>query len=172
MRGKKGEFWFRAGTSNQTIVDLISRAIEPGQSLRIKDTLFNIRELKIEEPEIRPGQFVTLSPILLRNPDTKQSIVCDSEDYHGVLQAAINAQIQNNLNETSTVSLMHITPKGIRKRTISGRTYLAQKASIDLNGSKKHLRFLANHGIGRSPSLGFGMVVLNRNQPGPKFRGE
>jgi len=169
VRGKKGEFWFRVGTSSSRIIELITNALQPGKNIIIGETSFSINELRVDEPEVRPGQFITLSPILLRDRDTNQSIVCDSKDYHNVLQTAINAQIHNNLKETSTVSVMHVTPKGVRKRTISGRTYLSQKALINLNGSTKHLRFLMNHGIGRSPSLAFGMIVLNKNQPGSGF---
>ena len=170
VRGKKGEFWFRVGTSSPGVIDLITKALKPGIIINIGETSFSINELRVDEPEVRPGQFITISPILLRDKETKQSIVCDSKDYHNVLQTAINAQIHNNLKETSTVSVMHVTPKGVRKRTISGRTYLSQKALINLNGSEKHLRFLVNHGIGRSPSLAFGMIVLNLNQPGQIFK--
>lgn len=170
--GQPKEAWFRVGTSNQSVVRLITEAFRPGETLRIGPSTFQLRELEVEEPPVRPGRFFTISPILLREEDSNRSIVHDSDDYHGTLQSAINGQIQNNLGETSSVSVRRVEPQAVRKRTIDGGTYLAQKARVHLNGSEDHLRFLVNHGIGASPALGFGMVMLDGTQPGPDAREE
>jgi len=168
VRGKKEEFWFRLGTSNNSVLNLLNKAMQPGLQMCLGPTTFQITELIVEEPLVSPGEFVTLSPILLRDRETGMSIVADHKDYQATLQAAINGQINNNLDDTATVSVVRITPQAVRKRTLAGRTYLAQKARIQLNGMVEHLRFLVNHGIGSSPSLGFGMIVRDRNTPGPE----
>lgn len=168
--GKPKEAWFRVGTSNQSVTRLMTEAFRPGEKLRIGPATFELRELQVDEPNVRPGRFFTISPILLREEDSNQSIVHDSGGYHGILQSAINGQIQNNMGETSSISLRRIEPQAVRKRTIGDSTYLAQKARLHLSGTEDHLRFLVNHGIGASPALGFGMVMLDETQPGPEAR--
>lgn len=172
VRGHPKEAWFRIGTSNNGLLNLLTGIFSPGTGLRVGPAEFNVQEMIVEEPEVRPGQFVTLSPVLLNDPDSHRSLVHDSAGYHGALQGAINAQIQNHLDETSSVSVTRITPQAVRKRTINGATHLAQKARINLQGTIEHLSFLVNHGIGSSPALGFGMVVLDRSKPGPRPPGE
>lgn len=167
VSGKPKEAWFRMGTSNTAVVNLLVQAFAPGTELRIGKSRFRVREAHVEEPTVRPGQFVTLSPILLEDPGSHRSLVHDSEGYHASLQQAINAQIDNHLGEAGSVSVMQIVPQAVRKRTIDGGTFLAQKARLTLQGVPEHLSFLVNHGIGNSPALGFGMVVLDRNKPGP-----
>lgn len=168
--GMAKEAWFRVGSSNQSVTRLMTEAFRPGEKLRIGPSTFELRELEVDEPNVRPGRFFTISPILLHEQDSNRSIVHDSDDYHGTLQSAINGQIQNNLDETSSVSLRRVEPQAVRKRTIADSTYLAQKARLHLSGTEEHLRFLVNHGIGASPALGFGMVMLDETQPGPEAR--
>jgi CRISPR-associated endoribonuclease Cas6 len=151
---------------------LLTETFAPGTNLRVAKTQFRVRETHVEEPDASPGQFVTLSPILLQDPDSHRSLVHDSDDYQAHLQQAINAQIHNHLDEPGSVSLMHLIPQAVRKRTIDEGTYLAQKAKLNLNEKTDHLKFLVNHGIGSSPALGFGMVVRDRNKPGPSPPGE
>lgn len=172
VRGKPEEAWFRVGTSNQAVINLLTGAFTPGERLTVGPTTFEVRELSVDEPKARPGLFFTISPILLHEEDSHRSIVHDSGNYEVDLQAAINAQIQNNLDETSTVAVRRVVPQAVRKRTINDGTYLAQKAQIHLSGSHEHLRFLLNHGIGSNPALGFGMVMLDDSKPGPEARGD
>jgi CRISPR-associated endoribonuclease Cas6 len=172
VTGTGKEAWFRVGTSSEPVTRLMTEAFRPGEPMRVGPSTFEIRELEVDEPPVRPGRFFTISPVLLREEDSHRSIVHDSDDYHGTLQAAINGQIRNNLDETSNVSLRRVEPQAVRKRTIDGNTYLAQKQRLHLNGSKDHLRFLVNHGIGSSPALGFGMIMLDETQPGPEARND
>lgn len=168
--GHPEEAWFRVGTSNQAVTNLLTKAVQPGEVLRVGPTTFKVRELQVEQPEARSGLYFTISPILLHEEDSHRSIVHDSGDYHTTLQSAINGQISNHLDETSTVSLRRVVPQAVRKRTIDGGTYLSQKAQLHLEGSEEHLRFLLNHGIGASPALGFGMVMLDTSRAGPDGR--
>jgi CRISPR-associated endoribonuclease Cas6 len=170
LPGRPKEAWFRVGTSNQAVTNLLTKAFNPGDVLRVGPTTFEVRELQVDQPEARPGVHFTISPILLQEDDSHRSIVHDSGDYHRILQTAINEQINNHLGETSTVSLRRVVPKAVRKRTIDEGTYLAQKAALHLDGSEEHLLFLLNHGIGASPALGFGMIMLDDSRPGPEAR--
>jgi len=169
VRGKSNEAWFRVGTSNETVLRIISKALAPSLKLHVGGTEYLITGLQIEEPVVRPGEFVTLSPILLRDKNNGQSLVHDSPGYVESLEAAMNTQIENYMKTDGTVKVIHFEPQAVRKRTIKERTVLAQKGRMLLDGEEEQLRFLVNQGVGLSPALGFGMVVLNRNKPGPGF---
>lgn len=168
--GQPEEAWFRVGTSNHSVVQVMTEAFRPGDELRIGPTMFTFRELEVDEPPARPGRFFTISPILLREEGSHRSIVHDHDDFHTALQSAINAQIENHLGETSSVSVRGVEPQAVRKRTIDDGTYLAQKGRLHLSGNQDHLRLLVDHGIGSSPALGFGMIMLDESQPGPEAR--
>jgi len=169
VSGKSGEAWFRAGTSNGTVVRLLGGALAPGTKLAVGPALFKVTGLDMEEPIVRPGEFVTLSPILLMDKETGKSLVHDVDGYPRILEDAINAQVKHNLKTQGDVRVLNVEPQGVRRRTIKERTVLAQKARLILDGPMEELQFLVNHGIGRSPALGFGMVVLNTGRIGPGF---
>ncbi|MBA3044704.1 MAG: hypothetical protein KKH41_01685 [Candidatus Thermoplasmatota archaeon] len=156
---KPGEAWFRVGTANEIVLRIVSKALTPSLKLHVGGTEFMITGLQIEEPVVRPGEFVTLSPILLRDKETGKSIVHDTPNYKETLEAAMNQQIKNYLKKDGTVKVIHFEPQAVRKRTIKEKTVLAQKGRMLLDGEEEQLRFLVNHGVGLSPALGFGMVV-------------
>ena len=168
VRGKKGEFWFRVGMSGEAVGRLVGKALTPSTEIMVGPTRFQVTGLSIEEPIIRPGEFVTLSPILLTDGEG-QSLVHDSEGYRDTLTEAMNRQIENNTGRGGNIRLLRFEPQAVRKRKIRERTFLAQKGRLLLDGPEEELKFLVDHGIGRSPALGFGMVVLNKNKPGPGF---
>jgi len=157
--GKPDEYWFRAGTANEAVLKVISKALSPSQKFPVGGTEVMVTGLQIEEPVIRPGEFVTLSPILLRDKESGKSIVHDTPGYKETLEAAINAQIKNYMKVDGTVEVIHFEPQAVRKRTIKEKTVLAQKGRMLLDGEEEQLRFLVDHGVGLSPALGFGMVV-------------
>ncbi len=159
VRGKPKEAWFRLGTSSDAVVKIAGRALTPSTHIRVGGTLFQITGLHIEEPVVRPGEYVTLSPILLKDRENGQSLVHDSPGYVESLASAINHQVRNYLKKEGTVKVVHFEPQAVRKRTIKERTVLAQKGRMILDGGEEELRLLVNHGIGLSPALGFGMVV-------------
>ena len=169
VRAKPKESWFRSGTSNSRIATFMGEALAPRSKLTIGQTDFQVNEIRLEEPVVRPGEFVTLSPILLTDKETGRSLVHDSDDYPRRLEEAINAQIRYNAKSAGLVRLLRVETQGVHKRTIRGRTVLTQKAHLLLDGPNEELNFLVNHGIGRSPALGFGMIVLNGSKPGPGF---
>ena len=169
MRGKKGEFWFRVGTSSEAVGRLVGKALTPSTRIKVGESGFLVTGLTIEEPVVRPGEFVTLSPILLRDENGK-SLVHDSEGYRDLLIEAMNRQIENNTGREGTVKLVHFEPQAVRKRKIRDRTFLAQKGRLLLDGPEEDLRFLVEHGVGRSPAMGFGMVVLNKRRGGLHFK--
>jgi CRISPR-associated endoribonuclease Cas6 len=172
VSGKPTEAWFRVGTANETVLRIVSKALTPSIKLHVGGTEFMITGLQIEEPIVRPGEFVTLSPILLRDKETGKSIVHDTPNYKETLEAAMNSQIMNYMKVEGTVKVIHFEPQAVRKRTIKEKTVLAQKGRMLLDGEEEQLRFLVDHGVGLSPALGFGMVVLDRNKPGPCFNME
>ena len=169
VRGKKGEFWFRVGTSSEAVGRLVGKALTPSTGITVGPTSFQVTGLAIEEPVVRPGEFVTLSPILLRDENGK-SLVHDSEGYGERLEEAMNRQIMNNTGREGNVRLVHFEAQAVRKRKIRDRTFLAQKGRLLLDGPEEDLRFLVEHGIGRSPAMGFGMVVLNKRRLGLHFK--
>lgn len=169
VHGKPKEAWFRLGTSSEVVTRIAGRALTPSTEMRVGGASFQVTGLRIEEPIVRPGEYVTLSPILLRNKENDQSLVHDSPGYVESLEAAINSQVQNYLKKEGTVKVVHFEPQAVRKRKIKDRTVLAQKGRMILDGEEEQLRLLVNHGVGASPALGFGMVVLNRNKPGPEL---
>ncbi|HEQ78813.1 MAG TPA: hypothetical protein ENN76_00945, partial [Euryarchaeota archaeon] len=156
---KTGESWFRMGTSSDYVLKMAGKAFAPSTKITVGAVEYQVTGLTIEEPVVRPGEFVTLSPILLKDKKTNQSIVHDTPGYKDTLEMAINAQIKNYMKVEGTVRVIHFEPQAVRNRTIKGRTVLAQKGRMLLDGEEEQLRFLVNHGIGRSPALGFGMVV-------------
>ncbi len=164
VRGKPKEAWFRIGSSSEAIIRLVEKALTPGTSLIVGPTAFQIGSTGIEEPVARPGEYVTLSPILLRDKETGQSIVHDTPGYVETLQEAANQQVRNHLKREGTIRILHFEPQAVRRRTIEDRTVLAQKGRFLMDGGEEELRLLVNHGIGLSPALGFGMVVLNSHK--------
>lgn len=162
VRGRPKEAWFRLGTSSEAVLRLAGKALTPSTDIRVGNTVFQVTGLQIEEPIARPGEYVTLSPILLRDKESGQSIVHGSEDYQAVLETAINHQVKNYLKKEGNIKVVHFEPQAVRKRKIKDRTFLAQKGRMILDGEEEQLRLLVNHGIGRSPALGFGMVVLDK----------
>jgi len=159
VTGKPKEAWFRVGTSSEAVARNIGKALVPGTRMRVGKTVFEVTGLTTEEPVVRPGEFVTLSPILLTDKETGKSLVYDSDGYQEILEEAINAQVRNNLKTAGNVRVLRVEPQGVRKRTIKERTVLAQKARFLFDGPEEELRFLVDHGIGSSPALGFGMIV-------------
>jgi len=161
VTGKKGEFWFRLGTSSEAVARIAGKALTPATEISVGDSRFQVNGIVMEEPIVRPGEYVTLSPILLRDRETGQSIVHDTPDYKNILEEAINRQIKNHLKKEGTIKVVHFEPQAVRKRKIKERTVLAQKGRILLDGDDEQLSFLVNHGIGSSPALGFGMIIYS-----------
>jgi len=159
VSGKPAEAWFRVGSANETVIRVLSKALVPSLKLHVGGTEYVITGLQIEEPVVRPGEFVTISPILLRDKETGRSIVHDTPGYKDILQLAMNTQIKNYMKQEGTVKVVHFEHQAVRKRTIKERTVLAQKGRMILDGPEEQLRFLVNHGVGLSPALAFGMVV-------------
>ncbi len=163
VKGKPGEWWFRIGTSSVAVARIIEKALAPSIELSIGRSHFQITEIMIEEPLSVPGEYITLSPILLRDNRGGQSIVSDSSDYARILERAINLQVENYLNKDGTIKVLEFesqgNSKGIRKRRIKDRVVLAQKGRMLLNGDREQLKFLVDHGIGRTRALAFGMIV-------------
>lgn len=147
------------GTSSEAVTRIAGRALTPSTEMRVGGASFQVTGLQIEEPIVRPGEYVTMSPILLRDNENGQSLVHDSPGYVKSLKTAINQQVQNYLKKEGDVKVVHFEPQAVRKRKIKDRTVLAQKGRMILDGEDEQLRLLVNHGIGRSPALGFGMVV-------------
>jgi len=159
VTGKTKEAWFRLGTSSEAVTKLAGKALSPGTDLTIGATRFQITGFSMEEPLVRPGEYVTLSPILLRDKKTDRCIVHDSPGYVETLQMAANLQVKNHLKREGTIQIHHFEPQAVRKRTIEKRTVLAQKGRFLAEGSEEDLSLIVNHGIGSSPALGFGMIV-------------
>ena len=153
-------WWFRLGTGNETVARIVKEALSPGKKLNVGRTHFLIKSTTIEEPTVCPGEYVTLSPILLRDKATGLSIVHDAPEYLRILENAIAFQVEKYLKERSTIEVVHFESQAVRKRKIKGRTVLAQKGRMLLNGEVEQLRLLVNHGIGSSPALGFGMILF------------
>jgi CRISPR-associated endoribonuclease Cas6 len=167
VRGRPEEAWFRVGSSSETVVRLIGKAFPPTTEVVVGPAKFQVTGIEVQEPVVRPGEFVTLSPILLTDTETGQSLVHDSNGYSEILQAAMNAQIEGSTKTAGNIRLIRLVPQAVRKRTIKDRMFLTQKARLLMDGPEEQLRFLVNHGVGRSPALGFGMIVPNRSKPGP-----
>jgi len=159
VKGMVNEFWFRVGTSVDVVTKTLMNALAPGVKIDIGGTEFQVTGIVLENPPPREGEYITLSPILLIDKNSGKSIVYDGQDYVKLLECAINTQIKNNLKEDGTIEVLAFEPKGVRRRKISNRVFLTQKGRMILKGEEKHLTFLLNHGIGRSPALGFGMIV-------------
>lgn len=167
--GKPGEAWFRVGSSNKAVIQAIAKALPVSKIIPIKNrdwkSEYTVTGHLMKDPIIRPGEFVTLSPILLRDKEAGKSIVYDTPNYRETLEAAMNLQVRNYMKVEGTVKVIHFEPSGsdeahgVRKRTIKERTVLAQKGRMLLDGPEEQLRFLVDHGVGLSPALGFGMVV-------------
>ena len=159
VTGKVGESWFRIGTGYEKVLKIAEKAIAVGTFMRIGGTVFQISKTSIWNPSIHSGEFITLSPILLKDKNTGLSVVNDSEGYESTLELAVNSQISNYLKKDGTVNIKHFENLGVRKRTIKGRTVLAQKGRFLMVGTDEELEFLVDYGVGLSPALGFGMIV-------------
>lgn len=159
VTGNTEEAWFRIGTGYEKVLEIAERAMTEGTTIRIGETVFRVMNVSIWNSPIPAGEFLTLSPILLKDTKTGLSIVYDSENYESVLGQAANSQIWNYLKKKGSVNIKHFENLGVRKRTIKGRTVLAQKGRFLLEGPEEELRFLVDYGVGLSPALGFGMVV-------------
>lgn len=159
VKGKPGEWWFRLGTSSGAVARIAGKALTPSTELSVGESSFQVTGIVMEEPLAVPGEYVTLSPILLRDKESGKSIVYDSPNYPETLENAINLQVKNHLKKEGTIKVVHFESQAVRKRKIKDRTVLAQKGRMLLDGDEEQLRFLVNHGIGSSPALGFGMIV-------------
>ncbi len=159
VTGRPREAWFRAGTGHHVIAGHLAKALAPGTIFEIGPATFQTRGLDLEEPSATPGEYVTLSPILLRDKDTGRSLVHDFPRYPAILETAANVQVKNYLHREGTIRIGHFEPQAVRRRTIAGRTVLAQKGRFLAEGTEDELRLLIDQGIGLSPALGFGMVL-------------
>jgi CRISPR-associated endoribonuclease Cas6 len=164
VTGKPREAWFRVGTDSEAVRDILLESLAPGTHLRVGPTMFHVESLHEESPLARPGSYVTLSPILLRDPYTKRSLVSGSPGYLETLEMSANMQVWRFVSERQAVFVRGIDPQGVRKRTINERTVLAQKGRLLLEGDNQALDFLVNRGLGSSPALGFGMIVRMRDR--------
>ncbi|MEM3862112.1 MAG: CRISPR-associated endoribonuclease Cas6 [Thermoplasmatales archaeon] len=156
---RPNESWFRIGTGDSRVVSLFEKALAPGVPISVGKTSFIVHTVRRDTPVVVPGEYVTLSPILLRNKETNQSIVYDSGDYCNILQNASNLQVSKYLKKKGSVRILHFEPIAVRKRTIERRTVLAQKGRFIMDGPVDELRMLVDYGIGLSPGLAFGMIV-------------
>jgi CRISPR-associated endoribonuclease Cas6 len=164
VTGKPREAWFRVGTDKEAVRDILLESLAPGTNLRVGPTTFHVESLHEESPLARPGAYVTLSPILLRDPHTKSSLVSGSPGYLESLEMSANMQVWTFVSERQAVFVRGIEPQGVRKRTINETTVLAQKGRLLLEGDDQALGFLVNRGLGSSPALGFGMIVRMRDR--------
>jgi len=89
VRKKPNEAWFRIGLTNNTLIKLLAKSLSPGSELTIGNTKFQITGIQMEEPIVRPGEYITLSPILLRDRENGQSLVHDTPGYVKSLEAAM-----------------------------------------------------------------------------------
>jgi CRISPR-associated endoribonuclease Cas6 len=158
-RGKKDEYWFRFGTSSQKLIEIMTRAIPKGTRLRIGESTFAVTGTSVANVPCLPGEYLTLSPILLKDKATGKSIVCDCPEYRSRLHEAVRKQVQNNMKREPEIEVRHFEPLDVRKRTIRGRIVLAQKGRLLIDGPPEEIAFLVNHGVGLSPGLAFGMIV-------------
>lgn len=159
VSGKESESWFRLGTGDKRISVLLAKAMTPGASFKVGQTTFMIHHVTLNTPSAQPGEYITLSPVLLKDRETGRSVIHDSPHYLEVLQSAANAQVKKYLKKSGTVRILRFEALGVRKRTIDGRIVLAQKGRFLMEGQEDELMMLIDYGIGLSPALGFGMVV-------------
>ncbi len=158
-RNLPGHWSFRVGSSNYKLVNLISECLPAGTPLQISESRYEVTDVSVDDVPCNPGEYLTLSPILLRDSVNRKSIVCDFPDYPRKLEEAMNVQIQNNLQKDGSMSVRHFEPLGVRKRRIKDKTVLAQKGRMLIIGPQDEIRFLVDHGVGLSPALAFGFIV-------------
>ncbi|MEM4276984.1 MAG: CRISPR-associated endoribonuclease Cas6 [Thermoplasmata archaeon] len=159
VTGKNGEYWFRFGASNKNLIELTKKALEDQSTIRIGQTAFAVTATALAEIPCSSGEYLTLSPILLRDKSTGRSLVFDTPGYEDALEKAIQNQILAYLNLKAQTRLIHFEALAVRRRTVNGKTFLAQKGRLLLDGPEQELSFLVDHGIGLSPGMAFGMII-------------
>ncbi|MDA8055318.1 MAG: hypothetical protein M0Z77_06680 [Thermoplasmatales archaeon] len=159
VSGKRGESWFRVGSGNGKVLELLEESMKLGTKIQIGSTVFEVHGIKKHSFSLRPGEYLTLSPILLRDRNTGLSIVHDHPNYVSILQSAINAEVNKYLKKEGSIQIHHFESQAVRKRKIGTRTVLAEKGRFLMSGSVDELKLLVDYGVGLSPALGFGMIV-------------
>ncbi|MGQ0534616.1 MAG: CRISPR-associated endoribonuclease Cas6 [Methanobacteriota archaeon] len=157
--GKPTEAWFRIGTSHERVANIMAKAFAPTTTFAVGPSRFRVNGVETHETVARPGEYVTLSPILLRDRETDRCLVHDDANYRETVESAANHQVKQYLKREGTIRILQFEPQAVRKRTIRGKTVLAQKGRFLMDGAEDELRMLVDHGLGRSPAMGFGMVV-------------
>lgn len=160
---RRGEATFRVSSPDERLVRLIGGALVSTGKMQIGQSQYAVQGVDTHsDPDpVAPFGVHTLSPILVRGRDSPLSLVHDNCDYPRVLADVINHDIQRVAGRPGSVKVLNMTDLAVRKRSLAGRTVMAQKGTFWLDsGDGRDLKHVLEWGIGHSTALGFGLVVM------------
>ncbi len=157
----RGEASFRIASPDERLLRMLAGALVSTGKMQVgkSEYLVTGTEAHAAPETCAPAGIHTLSPILIRDPDSPQSLVMDNCSYATVLASVINHDIHKITGRKGTVSVLNQAKLEVRKRTLAGRTVMAQKGTFWLDGAAEDIAHVFEWGVGQSTALGFGLVV-------------
>lgn len=158
----RGEASFRVASPDERLLRMIAGSLVSCGKMQIGQSAYVVKGAEAHPTPTElpaPLGVHTLSPVLIRDRESPQSLVMDNCPYPDVLASAINHDVRKLTGREGSVSVLRMDKLQVRKRTLAGRTVMAQKGTFWLDGDPRDLAHVLDHGIGQSTALGFGLVV-------------
>jgi CRISPR-associated endoribonuclease Cas6 len=158
----KYEASFRIASPDEHLLRLVGGALVAVGKLQVGKATYVVRGTEMHATgELPPPVGLhTLSPILIRGRDSPLSLVHDNCDYPTVLAEVINYDIKRATGRAGSVRVVNMGKLEVRKRSLAGRTVMAQKGTFWLDAADgRDLGHVLDWGVGHSTGMGFGMVV-------------
>jgi CRISPR-associated endoribonuclease Cas6 len=159
---QRGEAVFRVSSPDERLLRLLGGALVATGKLHVGQAVYAVEGTQVHPtPDLAaPTGVHTLSPVLIRGRgEDRRSLVHDNCEYTKVLAEVINHDVKRATGREGTVQVLRMDKLDVRKRTLAGRTVMAQKGTFWLDGDSRDLQHVLDWGIGHSTGLGFGMVV-------------
>lgn len=159
---RRGEATFRVASPDERLLRLLGGSLVATGKLHVGQAVYVVTAAEAHPtPEpAAPAGVHTLSPIFVRaKGEDRRSLVHDNCDYASVLSDVINHDVRRATGREGTVRVLRMEKLDVRKRTLAGRTVMAQKGTFWLDGDARDIQHVLDWGIGHSTALGFGMVV-------------
>lgn len=157
----RGEASFRIASPDERLLRLVAGALVTTGKMQVGPAQYLVMGADAHPTvdPIAPLGVHTLSPVLIKSKDSPLSLVHDNCDYPRVLADVINHDVKRATGRDGTIRVLNMTKLEVRKRTLAGRTVMAQKGTFWLDGDARDIQHALDWGVGHSTALGFGMVV-------------
>lgn len=158
---RRGEASFRVASPDERLLRVVSASLMACGRMQVGQSTYAVTgALAHPSPDpLAPLGLHTLSPVYIKDRESPRSLVHDNCDYSTVLASVVNRDVKRATGRDGSVSVLRMEKLEVRKRTLAGRTIMAQKGTFWLDGDPRDLAHVLDWGVGQSTALGFGLVV-------------